>query len=193
MSSDVKLGILLIINLLAMTGIIHHQMKSGRSYREAVRFIWNQVLMNRERNVASGGARDGLTLLHWTWWLTICVTLAWWIFDGSFFLSGTLLFLLVIHGHWYFYGRQWETAFAGRVIPLNANWGIVLQEVREDSLLKNKSLASLDLRKKNLLVLAIERENRFLSFPKGLETLMSGDKLVIFGDLNYYHRLLDEP
>lgn len=46
------------------------------------------------------------------------------------------------------------------------------------------SLSQLDLRKKNLLVLAILRSGRLIAFPKGQEVLSAGDSLLIFGRKN---------
>lgn len=45
------------------------------------------------------------------------------------------------------------------------------------------TLGELDLRKKNLLVLAIVRDNEMIPFPKGPEMLHHKDDLLIFGSL----------
>lgn len=192
MSSGVKLGLLLTINLLAILGIIHHQMKLGSSYKEAVHFIWDRVVLNRGKMFRRSAGQDWLILLHRLWWVTLWFSLGLWLFAQQVFFTLVLLFLAILHGYWYLYAESGNDGFADRLLSLNANWGIIFQEVQESSVLKNKSLAGLDLRKKNLLVLAIERENKFLTFPKGVETLLVGDKLVLFGDLNYYRGLLDE-
>lgn len=46
------------------------------------------------------------------------------------------------------------------------------------------TLSQLDLRKKNLLVLAILRAGKLIVFPKGQEVLSAGDRLLIFGRKN---------
>lgn len=81
------------------------------------------------------------------------------------------------------------------MIYLNTNWGIMFQEIDSGSNLNQRSLAELDLRKKNLLVLAVERRGQFFSFPKGVETLTVGDRVYIFGDLESYHAIItkEEP
>lgn len=44
-----------------------------------------------------------------------------------------------------------------------------------------KTLAELNLRKRDLLVLAIRRGDEVIPFPKGPEIIASGDELLIFG------------
>lgn len=44
-----------------------------------------------------------------------------------------------------------------------------------------KTLAELNLRKRDLLVLAVRRGEEVISFPKGPEVITSGDELLIFG------------
>lgn len=43
------------------------------------------------------------------------------------------------------------------------------------------TLAELDLRRKELLVLSIDREEKMVIFPKGPEVLLAGDRLLVFG------------
>ncbi|NLY91040.1 MAG: hypothetical protein GX081_05475 [Firmicutes bacterium] len=43
------------------------------------------------------------------------------------------------------------------------------------------TLAELDLRRKELLVLSIAREGKLVTFPKGPEVLLAGDRLLVFG------------
>ena len=56
------------------------------------------------------------------------------------------------------------------------------KEAEEDWI--GATLSQLDLRKKNLLVLAILRSGRLIVFPKGQEVLSAGDRLLIFGRKN---------
>lgn len=49
---------------------------------------------------------------------------------------------------------------------------------------EDHTLGELDLRKKNLLVLAITRGDRIVPFPKGPEMLHRHDDLLIFGSLS---------
>jgi Trk K+ transport system NAD-binding subunit len=72
---------------------------------------------------------------------------------------------------------------------LDRHWGVVIKYIDADLDLSMKSLAELDLRKKNLLVMAVERNGQVIPFPKGLEVIQSGDRLVIFGNLHSYHLL----
>ncbi len=101
--------------------------------------------------------------------------------------------MIGLHGWWYGLARQGETDSSGRILNLDSQWGIIFRQIDENSAFRERSLAELDLRKKNLLVLAIERGEQTVAFPKGLETLAVGDKLVIFGELHSYRTLFETP
>jgi hypothetical protein len=74
------------------------------------------------------------------------------------------------------------------LIPLKNNYGVfqVLLQAGDNacSSWAGRSLADLNLRKKDLLVLAINRGQEMLPFPKGPEILALGDELLVFGCFN---------
>jgi len=74
---------------------------------------------------------------------------------------------------------EWE-----KIYPLPEGYGIFTVNLSRPGKVEKwigATLSELDLRKKNLLVLAILRAGQFVVFPKGPEVLATGDRLVIFG------------
>lgn len=193
MTIIIKFYIILIINLLAVFWLVRSLVRNGHSFSEALNVCWNRIMLNHR---AVFGEHDTPVnryslILNKTWWFLIFSAVILWIIDDS---PETLLFLgllVLIHLFWYLRRSTGGDHEYNRIINLNSTWGIVFQEIDENSILKDRSLAELDLRKKNLLVLAIERGDQTVSFPKGVETLAVGDRLVIFGDLNYYRGMLE--
>jgi hypothetical protein len=115
--------------------------------------------------------------------------------DGGFrkdlaFLP-VIIFLGLFHIYWYLEGHVSKGERFDRILNLNHNWGIVYKEIEAGSGVNLKTLAELDLRKKNLLVLAIDRQGELTPFPKGLEVLRAGDRMVMFGDLYSFHSIFD--
>ena len=74
------------------------------------------------------------------------------------------------------------------LISLKNNYGVfrVLLRTGDNacSSWSGRSLADLNLRKKDLLVLAINRGQEMIPFPKGPEILALGDELLVFGCFN---------
>ncbi len=74
---------------------------------------------------------------------------------------------------------EWE-----KIYPLPEGYGIfavTLTRPGKEEEWIGATLSELDLRKKNLLVLAILRAGQLVAFPKGPEVLATGDRLIIFG------------
>jgi Trk K+ transport system NAD-binding subunit len=76
-----------------------------------------------------------------------------------------------------------------QILFANGNWGIVYTGIDKYSSWEQKSLADLDLRKKNLLVLAVEHEGQWSPFPKGSEVLLPDDQILLFGAMSSYREL----
>lgn len=109
---------------------------------------------------------------------------------------GLLLLLFIAggvsFGWWYLFrrARAWAVpapAAWERIYSLPEGYAVFLvalnkKEAEEDWI--GATLSQLDLRKKNLLVLAILRSGRLIVFPKGQEVLSAGDRLLIFGRKN---------
>lgn len=109
---------------------------------------------------------------------------------------GLLLLLFMtggaFSGWWYLFRRgrayvmpalaSWE-----RIYSLPEGYAVFLAVLSQPGTEENwigATLSQLDLRKKNLLVLAILRSGRLIVFPKGQEVLAAGDRLLIFGRKN---------
>ncbi len=70
------------------------------------------------------------------------------------------------------------------VYPLSEDYGvyeIMLESSGAAREWVGTTLAELDLRRKELLVLSIVREGKVVIFPKGPEILLAGDRLLVFG------------
>ncbi|NLY89794.1 MAG: hypothetical protein GX085_09305 [Firmicutes bacterium] len=128
----------------------------------------------------------------------LVVKVGWLLFAACvlrFFLApdyyGLLLLLFMTGGAffcWRYLSRRarampapadWE-----RIYSLPEDYAVFLATLNRKGTEENwigATLSQLDLRKKNLLVLAILRSERLIVFPKGQEVLAAGDRLLIFG------------
>lgn len=94
--------------------------------------------------------------------------------------------------------RRWESFIEDRLVKSPAleeagtedllhlieGFGLVRAIIREDSPLIGNSLSQSELSEKGILVLGIERGKTWIPVPKADETIIEGDKLVIYGPLN---------
>ena len=183
-----RILLLILLNLLGIAFLVLKLVKVGNTYSQAMRTAWNWIIADQSfANSWSVSPQIAwVSLLRKTWWVTLLIFFLFWIIAPEFEFSLVLLLLLAIHLYWYFQARLGGSERYNRVFHLNQTWGMAYQEIGPDSELKDKSLAELDLRKKNLLVLAVERDGELVPFPKGLEVLICGDRLVVFGDLETF-------
>lgn len=63
-------------------------------------------------------------------------------------------------------------------------YGLVKIRIKESSKLANKKLLELKLKQQGLLILGIEREKKWIQSPGGLDMLIPGDKVVLYGPLS---------
>lgn len=70
------------------------------------------------------------------------------------------------------------------VYPLSEKYGVYEITLKSDIALDwvGTTLAELDLRRKELLVLSIVRPGQIIVFPKGPEVLLVDDRLLVFGE-----------
>jgi hypothetical protein len=182
-----KLIGLYLFNLAGLCGLVVRGMRPGRTFFAALRGAWAAILAGTGEN----GSHDPVSaniaaIVTKTWWMMIFITLLLWVRETDRGYGYALIGLGLVH-----LGGYWWSLFSGtraleRIETLDPGWGIIHLTVREHSFFNAKSLAELDLRKKNLLILAIVRGENIVPFPKGAEILIPGDRLVIFGDLDYY-------
>ena len=182
MDGIIKMLALLAINLAGLGLLLFRLMKLGNSYQQALQTAWNMIVLdihNSMRHV------KWVALLRKTWWLMLLLYYLYWvIFGGYSFIP--IFFSVILHIYWFLHAKALPGKNREQVLFSHENWGIVYQEIDNNSWLAQKSLAELDLRKNNLLVLGIERDGQLLPFPKGLEKLIPGDRILLFGELNYY-------
>lgn len=69
----------------------------------------------------------------------------------------------------------------GQVLDLGKDFGIAEVTLHEGSTCAGKTLASSDLSKKKILILAIERDKERILVPKGNHKLRAGDNLICYG------------
>lgn len=183
--------ILSMCNLAALAVLVWRLIDCGKTYSRALQIAWNLIIFDNPSEEECGICRniDWAPVLRKTWWINLLLFCACWIFQPSVSLTISLLLAGIFHFCWYYYCKDCLQESFDQVYHLNSNWGIIYEEIKEGSILKARSLAELDLRKKNLLVLAVQREGQILPFPKGLEMLGAGDRVVMFGDLNAYRGL----
>lgn len=193
MTAISKLLILIGLNIGAFVLLILKLIKNGNKYPEALRQAWEMVIFQRELNLASKPRQIYLwgSLLGKTWWLIMLIFGVTWVNSQEPAFLPVLLFLVLLHGYWFLEGHVGKDKQFERILNLNHNWGIIYKEIDTGSVANSKTLAELDLRKKNLLVLAIDRQGELKPFPKGLEVLTTGDRMVMFGDLYSFHSIFD--
>ena len=87
---------------------------------------------------------------------------------------------------------QFEEGSTEDLLHFLEGYGLVKKIVPENSDLIGQSLAKLKLNKMGILVLGVERENRWIPTPKASETLKSFDRLVVYGPLDTLKSTLGE-
>jgi hypothetical protein len=192
MSVAIKLLVLAILNLAAMVYLLKKLMEQGNHYAGSLRLAWDLVLgqpLQTDSHIYASFI--WVPILRKTWWLMlISYAISWFITDDLWMTFG-IIFLILLHVLWYLYASLTVKTKYDRILHFTSDWGIIYQEIGANSFLIGKSLAEMDLRKKNLLILAIERDNQLNPFPKGLETIQAGDRIVMFGDLSAYHTIFN--
>lgn len=193
MAAISKLLIWFGLNFSALVLLILKLIKDGEKYPEALRIAWEWIVVQNRPNhpVSSNPPIIWAPLLGRSWWLMLIIFSVTWVNSSEIVFFPVLLFLILIHIYWFLEGHVHQSERFERILNLNQNWGIIYKEIGEDSGMESKTLAELDLRKKNLLVLAIDRGGQLTPFPKGLEVLAPGDRLVMFGDLYSFHGIFE--
>lgn len=187
-----KLLIIIWINTGALALLIYKLIKDGHTYPEAVRNAWDLIIFQREPNFSSNTKIPWTALLAKTWWLMILIFIITWVNSSELSFWPVLLFLLILHLYWFLEGHVIKGEKFERILNLNQSWGIIYKEIGAGSGANLKTLAELDLRKKNLLVLAIERQGRLTPFPKGLEILNNGDRIIMFGEIYSFRSIFED-
>jgi hypothetical protein len=102
--------------------------------------------------------------------------------------------------------RKWENYIEKKLIKLPAfeesttedllrfmeGYGLVKKIIPDESPMIGKSIAKLQLNKKGILVLGIERDKSWMPTPKASEILQSFDRLVVYGPLDALKSTLGE-
>lgn len=193
MTAISKLLILIGLNFCALALLIYRLIKDGNKYPEALRIAWEWIITQNGANIWGNPSlpTHWAMLLGKTWWMMLLIFLIAWVISRELAFWPVFLFLILLHIYWFLEGHVFKAERFERTLNLNHNWGIIYKEIEAGSWIKSKTLAELDLRKKNLLVLAIERQGQLTPFPKGLEILSAGDRMVMFGDLYSFHSIFE--
>lgn len=70
------------------------------------------------------------------------------------------------------------------ILQLGKEYGVAELKIDKNSPYKGKTLEQTGIKAKGFIVLAIERDEEFISVPKAGDTILSEDVLVIFGDMS---------
>lgn len=193
MSAISKLLIVIGLNFCALVLLIYRLIKDGNKYPEALQVAWEWIVVQNGANIW-GDSRPPIPwamLLGKTWWMMLLIFVISWVNSQELAFLPVLLFLILAHIYWFLEAHVFKIERFERILNLNHNWGIIYKEIDAGSAVNLKTLAELDLRKKNLLVLSIERQGQLAPFPKGLEVLTTGDRMVMFGDLYSFHSIFE--
>ena len=186
-----KLLLFLLINLTALGYLLFEFIELGNSYPQALRLAWDGIMLNGFGGCAPdvSNPRKWVSLLRKTWWLMIFLHGLFWITSRQSDSTILVLVLLLLHGYWWIHSTIGSVKADDQVFFANENWGIIYTTINKDSRWEQKSLAELDLRKKNLLILAVEHEGQLSAFPKGSEILLPDDRVLLFGELSSYREV----
>ncbi len=189
MAAICKLLIIIGLNFTALALLIYRLIRDGNKYPAALRLTWEWIMFQNGANLPVNPGPNGswALFLGKTWWLMLLIFGITWVNSRELAFLPVLILLILTHVYWYLEGHAHQSERFDRIFNLNQNWGIIYKEIDDGSGVNSKTLAELDLRKKNLLVLAIERQGRITPFPKGLEVLTTGDRMVMFGELYSFH------
>lgn len=191
MSGAFKLWLFFTINLVSLIYLIIDFIRQGYTYQQALRIVWDMIItesMEYENQSICLKLKWG-KILHKSWWLMLLLGGLFWIESGRF-STFFILSIMILHLYWYLHMKIGVKKSSDQVLLLHGSWGILYQEILPSSVLEQKSLAELDLRKKNLLVLAIERNSYWLPFPKGSEMFKPADRVLLFGEIDNYRAII---
>jgi hypothetical protein len=79
--------------------------------------------------------------------------------------------------------HKFEEASIEDLIQLIEGYGLIRVVIHQNSTLVNQKLMDLELPKSNILVLGIDRDDKWNPIPKGEEILKKDDKLVVYGHI----------
>lgn len=186
-----KLIIFSFLNLAALFFLLVRLMKQGNHLAAALQAAWRLVVAGPRNDHDISGTYPGwVGLLAKTWWLMNLFYLVGWLWQSEAPFAWAVTGIVLFHFVWYLAGHP-NTEEYNRVIQVDRRFGVVFHEIAKVSDCCGKSLADLDLRKKDLLVLAVTRHGRMIAFPKGLEIIESGDRLLIFGDIGSFRTIFN--
>lgn len=76
------------------------------------------------------------------------------------------------------------------VLRLGKECGIAELKIDKNSAYKDKTLDQTGIKNKGFIVLAIERQDEFISVPKASDKIIDEDVLILYGDISRLERLL---
>ncbi len=183
-----KLIIFGALNFIVLIYLLIKLIVQGNSFSKSTGLTWELIIGDTSEHPDYNFSEIMIwvPVLRKTWWFMLASFGIYWLIAPELSSLVGIISLIVFHILWYYCASLTLNWRYNRAINVNSNWGIIYRRIDGNSSIVQKSLAELDLRKKNLLVLAIERDNKIIPFPKGLEIIQNGDRLVMFGDLSAY-------
>lgn len=86
--------------------------------------------------------------------------------------------------------RSLQKRTVEEVLRLDGQYGVAEVFIKDHSKWTGQTIASARFRDRGIFIMAIEREENFIHSPRGNETLMAGDKLILYGKLSGIYNLL---
>ena len=84
---------------------------------------------------------------------------------------------------------EFEEGLTEDLLHFLEGYGLVRISVRKDSKFAEKEIGKLDLRKRGVIVLGIEREGKWIHTPDRKEKLLPDDRIVVYGPLSTLKKL----
>ena len=84
---------------------------------------------------------------------------------------------------------EFEEGLTEDLLHFLEGYGLVRISVRKDSEFAEKEIGKLDLRKRGVIVLGIEREGKWIHTPDRNEKLLPDDRIVVYGPLSTLKKL----
>ncbi len=76
------------------------------------------------------------------------------------------------------------------VLRFGKECGIAELKIDQNSAYKDKTLDQTGIKDRGFIVLAIEREDEFISVPKASDKILEEDVLVVYGDISHLEQLI---
>ncbi len=131
---------------------------------------------------------------------------------GNIKYAGVLIFLVGLYLIYLFatykgFTKRWDNFIKKKLIKspvfeeapiedllrLMEGYGLVRVLTKKKSIFINRHIKEINLTRKNILILGIDRHNSWNPIPKGEEKILEGDKLVVYGPIKVINEIFKTP